>query len=422
MFNYKTSKYKFVLIFFTSFFLFIHSFAQSTLTIEECYALAKSPLIKQMEMLDKSKQYNIDNANKGLLPQINIYGQATYQSDVTEIKIPNVNTPSLSKDQYKIYAEVYQSLTDGNTVKIQKKLLQINAETEKQKIEIELYKLKDRINQMYFGILLMDAQIAQTELLKKDIQTGIDKTNAAIKNGTAIKNNSDLLLAEQLKADQRIIEFKANRKAFIDMLALFTKQNITETTKFQFPILQSISTTLNRPELKLFDFQKKAVEIQTKQISNRYIPKIGLFVQGGYGRPTLNFLKNDFTLYGIGGVKMNWNLSNLYTAKKDKQLLGISERSIEIQKETFLLNTNLVITQQNNEVNKYQTLIKTDSEIIAVRERIKKTANVQLSNGIISPLDFLTYLNAEDQAKQNLILHNIQMQLSQYNTQTTLGN
>lgn len=397
---------------------------QKILTIEECYTLAKNnyPLIKQQSLLEKSKQYSIDNANKGFLPQINIYGQATYQSEVTEIKIPNVNTPTLSKDQYKIYAEAYQPLTDGGAIKSQKDLLKANTEAEQQKIEIELYKLKDRINQLYFGILLIDAQIEQTNLLKKDIQSGIDKTTAAIKNGTAIKNNSDLLLAEVLKADQRITEFTANRKAFTDMLSVFTKQNIGDDTIFQAPGTHAFSNTINRPELKLYDFQKKLIDIQSKQIANRYIPKIGLFAQGGYGRPTLNFLKNDFSFYGIGGIKLNWNLSNLYTAKKDKQLLVINQSNIEIQKETFLLNTNLALAQQNSEIIKYQDLINSDNEIIAVRERIKKTANVQLSNGIISPLDFLTYLNAEDQAKQNLILHNIQMLLSQYNLQATAGN
>ena len=404
----------------------ITSFAQppKTLSIDECYVLAKDnyPLVKQMELINKTRDYSIENISKGYLPQFNVSGQASYQSEVTQIPISAPGVSPLSKDQYKIYTEVYQSLTDGRNIKQQKELATANAATEKQKIEVELYKLKERINQLFFGALLLDAQLEQNEILKKDINSGLDKTNAAIANGTALKSNADKLKEELLKAYQNTIELKANRKAFTDMLSIFIKQPVDETTTLQAPLAQPAAAAINRPELKLYDTQKKMYDIQSRMITTRNLPKAGLFVQGGYGRPALNFLKNDFRFYYVGGLRLSWNLNGFYTAKKERDILKINQASLDVQKETFLLNTNLSLSQQNSEVSKYNELIGTDNDIITLREKIKQVSKSQLENGTITTNDYLTYVNAEDQARQSLLLHQVQLLLAQYNYQTTSGN
>ena len=406
--------------------ILIFSNSIKAITIDSCYAMARRnyPLVKQYALIDKSKEYSIDNANKGYLPQFNIAGQATYQSEVTKvpINIPNMNIPTLSKDQYKLYAEVAQPITDLFTLKNQRELVESNASTETQKIEVELYKLKDRINGLYFGMLLIDAQIAQTELLKKDIQSGIDKAITAIANGTALKSNADILQVEMLKVTQRIIELKSNRKGYAEMLSLFINQPITESTILESPLPQTISNNINRPELNLYDVQKRSLMVQTKLVNNKNLPKFSLFLQGGYGRPALNMLNNDFKSYYIGGLRLNWNVSNFYTMGKEKQLITINQHSLDIQKEVFLFNTSLTLKQQNTEVSKLQELVTSDNEIIKLREQIKKATNNQLANGTATSADYLLSVNAEDQAKQNLILHQIQLLLAQYNYQTISGN
>ncbi len=407
-------------------FLCLLTKAQSpaTLTIEQCYELAKKnyPLAKQMSLIEKTKEYTIDNISKGFLPQISINGQATYQSAVTQVPvfIPNVET--LSKDQYKAYGEIYQPLTDGYTIHQQKELAAVNAATEQQKLAVELYKLKDRINQLFFGILLIDAQIQQTLLVKKDIQSGIDKANASIANGAALKSSADVLKAELLKTDQRNIELKSNRKGLAAMLSLFINQQVTENTQLQDPAVALLTNTINRPELQLYETQKKSFDVQDKLIKAKNLPRLGIFGQGGYGRPGLNMLSNDFTGYYIGGLKLNWNITGSYTAKKEKAILKINQSNIDLQKETFLLNTNMSLTQQNNDVSKYADLIITDKEIISLREKVKQVASSQFANGTITSIDYLTYVNGEDQARQNMVLHEVQLKLAQYNYQTTSGN
>jgi outer membrane protein TolC len=404
------------------------SFAQSVgnLTIDSCYAMAKRnyPLVKQYALIEKSKEYSIDNVNKSYLPQFNIAGQATYQSEVTKvpISIPNMSISELSKDQYKLYGEVSQPITDLFTVKDQKELVKANSEIEVQKIEVELYKLKERINNLYFGILLIDAQIQQTELLKKDIQTGIDKINTAIANGTALKSTADNLKAELLKANQRTIELKSNRKGYADMLSLFINQTINENTTLVKPNPQIISNAINRPELKLYELQKKTFDVQSKLITAKNLPRFSLYFQGGLGRPALNMLSNDVKGYYIGGLRLNWSLTGFYTYNKEKKILALNQNALDIQKDVFLFNTNLNLQQQNSEVTKVQQLIETDNSIITLRESIKNTTKNQLENGTATTNDYLTAVNAQDQAQQNLLLHQIQLLMAQYNYQTTSGN
>jgi len=399
--------------------------AQS-LTIETCYSLAAEnyPLVKQRELLAKSNEYTLQNLSKGYLPQLTIAGQATYQSEVTQVPIslPGMNIPTLSKDQYKFYGEVNQTLFDGGVIKQQKLTQQSNLEVEQQKLEVELYKIRERINQLFFGMLLVDEQIRQTELLKQDINLGLKKTEAAIANGTAFKSSADVLRAELLNADQRTTELKAARSAYAEMLGLFINRPLDGNVTVEKPETLTVSSDINRPEITLYESQNKTIDAQYKLLTARNLPKLNLFVQGGYGRPALNMLSNDFESYYIGGVRMNWSLSGLYTLKKDKALLDLNRKTIAVQKETFLFNTNYSLRQQSAEVNKYTELLTSDNDIIALRTSVKQTASVQLENGVITSNDYLREVNAEDKARQNKIVHEIQLLMAQYAQQTTTGN
>lgn len=402
--------------------------AQEVLTIEQCYESARNnyPLIKQKELIEQSKEFSIANVRSGLLPQISINAQATYQSDVTQVPItaPGFNIEALAKDQYKVYGEVTQSLYDGGTTKRQKTIVETSARVEDQKLEIELYKIKERINQMFFGILLVDEQTKQLELLQKDLERNIARTESAVRNGTAFKMSVDLLQAEYLKAEQRIIETQSMRQAFIVMLGYFINKPLTETTQLEKPIILSIEDQplLTRPELTLFNYQNEMLGAQYELGKTKTLPRVGLFLQGGYGRPALNQLKNEFDTYYLGGIRLNWSLSGFYNSKRDKQLLDLNMRQVNAQKETFEFNTNLITGQQKQELNKLKKLISVDDKIIELRTSIKQTAEIQQENGVITTNDYLRELNAEDQAKQNRLLHEMQLLMALYAYQNTIGN
>ena len=403
----------------------IHGQSSESITIEESYQLATEqyPLIKQRELIAKSEEYSISNASKGILPVITINGQDSYQSGVTEIPIelPDFNVEELSKHQYKAYGDISINLYDGGVIHSQKESAKATAKVDEQKLEVELYKLKDRINQLFFGVLLLDAQLDQNELLKEDIQRGIRQTEASIVNGVALKSSADVLRVELLKIDQRTIELNAARMAYLDMLSLMIGKPLDDSSELVKPQQLSIAQEIRRPELTLYDYQREAINVQNKILSAKNRPKLSLFFQGGYGRPALNMLDNQPDTYYITGARLNWTISGFYTFKKEKALLDLNRRNIDLQKQTFLYNTNLSMKSQQGDVTKLQRVLASDDEIIQLREKIKNTASAQLGNGVINSNDYLREVTAEDQARQTKILHEIQLLLAQYNLQTTSG-
>ena len=399
---------------------------QSTLTLEKAYTLAQQnyPAIKQRDLLKQTTNITLDNLNKGFLPQFSLSGQATYQSDVTQIKIPipGVQVASLSKDQYKVLSDVNQLVYDGGVISQQKNLQQLSEATEQQKVEVELYKLKEKINQVYLGILFLDEQINQVDLVKNDINIGIKRTEAQVKNGVAFRSNLNTLKAELLKTEQRAIEITASRKGLVDVLGLFINQTLPGDITLEKPGVKSnITADIQRPELTLFSTQEKLLNGQYGLINSKNRPRASLFLQGGYGRPALNFLNNDFDLFYTTGLRFNWNFGGLYTQKKEKQLIEVNKKMVEVQKEIFLLNTNTSLKQQQSEVDKLQQLIEKDKEIIELRTSVKDAAKAQLENGVITANDYLREVNAEDQSRQSLITHQVQLLQAQINYQTISG-
>lgn len=399
------------------------------LSLDEAYQLARNnyPLIRQKELISKTAGITIDNLQKGFLPQLSFSGQATYQSEVTQVKIPvpGVTIDPLSKDQYKLVTDISQMIYDGGITREQKTIQQLNNEVEQQKIEVDLYKLTERISQVYLGILFLEEQRKQTELLKADITNGIKKVEAQVNNGVAFRSNISLLQAELLKTEQRIIEINSSRKGLLHTLGLFINQTLAPDIRLQTPAVilkEYTDTPITRPEIKLFSSQDKFLNSQAKLIDARNLPRASLFFQGGYGRPGLNFLKNEFAFYYVSGVRINWSLSGLYTQKKDKQLLEINRRMVDVQKETFLLTARTQLAQQQSEIDKYRQLLRSDDAIIDLRVKVKEAARAQLDNGVITANDYLREVTAEDLARQSAIAHQLQLLQAQINYKNISGN
>lgn len=412
----KTLKYLFV-------FLFFSTQAQN-LTLEECYTLAKQnyPLIQRNDLINKAKDYNIENAEKAWLPQINMGAQASYQSDVTSISNPLMNIEPLSKDQYRVFADLNQAIYDGGINSKQKKIAEQQAEIELTKNEAELDKLEERINQLYFGILQTDAQIQQIELTKSDVQNGLNKAEAQLKNGVIFRSNVDVLKAQLINLEQKQIELQAIKNSFLQMLSLFIQQNLYENTTLSTPEKLLISDNNNRTELKVFDAQKQLLETQKSLIKSKNSPKLSAFGQIGYGKPGFNMLKNEFDDFYIGGLRLNIPISGFYTKKNDLALIESQQQDLEIQRENFLFNQNFQTIQNNSDLQKIQDLMDKDEELITLRTSIKKASLAQLENGVITTSDYLREVNAEDQARTQKVQHEIQYLLTQYNLKAILNN
>ena len=376
-------------------------------------------------LIARTAAINIANLGKGYLPQFSINGQASYQSAVTEVDvpIPGLEIDAPEKDQYKLTADINQLIYDGGATKQQKSFQQLNAAVEQQQVEVELFKLKERINQVYLGILYLDEQIKQVELVRQDLQTGLNKVRAQVQNGVAFRSNENVLRAEVIRAEQRSVELRSSRAALIETLSLFVNQPLDTSAVFEMPDAPAITdTTVKRPEIKLFSDQSALLNQQNKLINARNMPRTSLFLQGGYGRPGLNLLKNEFDFFYIGGVRLSWQLGGLYTAKNDKELVKINRGIVDLKKDVFLLNTNAETKKQRAEINKLQQLISSDKEIIDLRKSVTASAKAQLENGVMTASDYLREINNEDQARQTLITHEIQLLQAEIAYETLLGN
>jgi outer membrane protein TolC len=400
--------------------------AQQALTIEECYTLAREnyPLTRQYNLIAQSEAYSLENASKGYLPNIALHAQATYQSDVPSIPfdLPGMNPPLVPKDQYKVYGELKQVIYDGGAIKLNKEYASTESLTKQQQLEVELYTLKDRINQLFFGILLIEEQQRQLTLRQKDLELGLSKVEAAIDAGIALKSNSNVLKVELLKVNQQHIELQSTRMAYIDMLSQMIGRTLEENTSFTSPPNVELNTDINRPELKLFDLQAQSLNLKNNQLETANRPKIQLFLQGGLGRPGLNIFDAQLTPYFIGGVGLSWPLVGYYTTNNTRSMNTLEQDQVNLRRQTFLYNTNLQLARQTADINKLKRLLSSDDEIIDLLSSIKNTSLTQMENGVITANDYLTEVNKEDQARQSKILHETQLLMAQYATKTTSGN
>ena len=405
-------------------------FAQ--LSIEACYEKARAnyPLIKQYGLIEKTKEYNLSNAAKGYLPQVTFSAQATYQSDVTEIPIDldaigltGVKIPSVSQDQYKMELALSQTLWDGGAIRSERKTLRTQAEVDQRDMDVSMYTINERVNQLYFGVLLAEAQLEQNKVLQAELRRSCEQVSSYIKNGIAQQSDLDAIRVDLLKAKQTEAQFEHTKRAYREMLSRLIGEEIGEETRLVKPeAVRPLTKENNRPELELYQARIRNLRAQDSRITAGMMPKLGLFVTGGYGKPGLDMFEDNFKVYYLAGVKLSWNLGSLYTRKNDRRKIQTGIRSIETQRETFLFNTSLDVAQRNATIDKYIDQLKYDDEIIALRGSVKRASEAKMANGTLSGTDLTRDIHAEQSAIQDKILHEIELLMAIYNLRYAINN
>ena len=405
---------------------FYSVFAQLTLEVCQEKARHNYPMIKQFDLIQKSADYSLSNVGKSWLPQLSLSARATYQSEATSIILPAMGlNVALPRDQYQAVLEAGQTIWDGGVVVSQKKIIKANAALEKEKLEVELYTIKDRVNQMFFGLLLIDEQLIQNETLQNELETNMNRVMAYMSNGVANQSDVDAVKVECLNNKQRRLEMLVSAKSFKQMLGAMTGLQISENEKLEKPILRNTdfgNNIINRPELKLFDSQLDLLTSQERLVHSGNLPKAGVFLQGGVGNPGLNMFKTGFSTFYLGGLRLSWNFSGFYTQKNNLNALKNTRNTVSLQRETFLYNNNLSILRQNNEIEKLSEQLKGDDEIINLRGNIKKASSVKVENGTLTITDLLRDINAESMAKNQKSIHEIQLLMSISNLKYSTNN
>ena len=413
------------MIFSFSFLLYVAG-AYAQITLEECQRKTQDnyPLVHQYGLVEKTKEYNLENAAKGYLPQFALSAKASYQRDVTEIpvKLPGVDLKGLSKDQYQVMLELQQKIWDGGGIRMQKKQTIAEAEVEKEKLNVDMYALNNRVNDLYFGILLLDEQIKQNTLLQDELERNYRQITAYVENGIANQADLDAVKVEQLNTKQKRVDLISSRAAYLKMLSLLVGEALSPETVLEKPVPQSMVSAVSeirRPELALFDAQGAGLQVQEKALNVRHLPQFGLFVQGAYGNPGLNMLKNEFSPYYMAGVRLSWNFGSLYTLKNDRRVIEKKRQQLDNNRDVFLFNTRLEMTQQDQAIRSLEKQMRDDDEIIRLRTNIRKAAEAKVANGTLTVTEMLRELTNESLARQSKAMHEIQRLMGIYQLKYT---
>jgi outer membrane protein TolC len=400
------------------------SIAQQSITLEECYRLVAQnyPLAKQSLLLEEQNKLDAAIISNAKLPQFSLDAQATYQSDVIEVPIPNSDIEPLNKDQYRATLSVNQLIYNGGVTDASLDVKSAQLKTKQKQLEVSIYQLKQQINQHYFSILLAQ----ETELLlnskKAQLQANLKEVTSGIKYGVILPSSDKVLKAELLKISQQFQELESNKISLIETLSSLIVQSLDASTLFQNPIIEiQLETDLNRPELQLFQSKKDEIDNYEALISKQNIPKLFGFATGGFGNPGLNLLDNSFQSFYTLGVKLHWNVFDWNTNKKQRESLAINKDIVDNETEIFKLNTHIELNKQQKEIEKMEVIITIDTEIINLRKEVLQTADSQLKNGVITSSAYITELTNLYEDENKLVRHKIQLHLAKANYNVIKG-
>lgn len=405
-------------------------FAQ--MTLETCQELAREhyPEVKQYDLIRLTEQYDLSNAARAWLPQLSLSAQATWQNEVPEfpealsgmLSRAGVTIPGLKKDQYKVGLELNQTIWDGGKSNADKRLARTEAAEQRAMTDVDLYILKKRVNELYFGILLLEEKLSQTYRTIALLESNLDKMRSLVTNGTALASDADAVEAELLTARQQATQIEASRTSYRKMLELFIGEPLQENLLR--PEFEEMATTeLTRPELALFDAKKNRLAAQEALIKSSTRPKFGFFAQGYYGYPSMDYfasmMSNEWRWNLLTGIRMSWNFGAYYTKKNSLNKLRTAQQSINLQRDVFRFETDLQISQETGDIARLRKTIADDARIVSLRQSVREAAESKLRNGIIDTNDLLQKITDEAAARSAQSVHEIELLKALYELKHT---
>ena len=404
-------------------------------SVERCKEMAREhyPLIRRYGLIEQSRDYTLSNAARAWLPQVTLSGQATLQSDVVSwpeefesmLAMQGLDMPGIRRDQYKMQIDVQQTLWDGGKSRTDRAIAESEAAQERMSTEVELYAVDSRVEDIYFGILLMQEQQRQIGEMMQRLQTNLDQVNALVENGMAMQADADAVEVQLLTQRQSLGQVEARLQSFLRILGLFIGEELGEAP-LPMPVAEEpVGYDSERPELRLMDAQMALLQAREQMVDVSLAPRVALFAQGYYGYPGLNMFENmvshRWTLNGIVGVRMNWNISSLYTSKTSRRQLQNARDNVMLQREVFAFNSRLQAEQESAEVRRIREAIADDDRIVALRSRVREAAEARLQEGMIDTHDLLGKISDETSAKIARSTHQIELVKAIYDLKHTLN-
>ena len=403
-------------------------------TLEECQQLACDhyPEIRQYDLIRQSEQYDLSNAARSWLPQVSFSAQATWQNRVPEfpsalsgmLDQAGVSLRGLDKDQYKVALEVNQTIWDGGQSQADRRVIEATADEHRQATEVDLYAVKGRVNDLYFGILLLEERLGQTDLTIALLQSNLDKVRSLVTNGVAMQTDADAVEAELLSVQQQRVQIEASQESYRRMLELFIGQRLAE--RLERPeLVETVSGESARPELAWIDAQQERLAAQELSVKSATRPRFGVFAQGYYGYPGLDYfagmVSTDWTWNALIGVKMSWNFGAYYTKKNRLSNLRVAKQQLDIQRDVFLFNTDLQVAEEQGNISRLRRALADDNRIVALRRSVREAAESKLRNGVIDTNDLLRKITDEASARSARSLREVELLKAIYELKYTIN-
>ena len=383
-------------------------------------AIANYPLIQQYDLINQSKEFNISNANKAYLPQFNITVIGGVINGLPSFTPGESNATNLNLITV---AQFNQVIWDGGMIKANKGVLEAQANIETAQLDVSVYEIRQKINDLFFGILLIQEQIKQVHLLQKNLETNKKRVQAGLENGVVYVSDLDELEVELLNTEQKLTELNHAKQGYLSMLSVMAGVQLDENSLLQKPQppLALEAKELNRPELVLFQNQRSLLDHQTAIQKSMLYPKVGLMGFATFIEPGVDFGPSSINNIFVGGLSLSWNISGLYRNGNNKRISALNFEKIRVQEETFRYGVSLETKQAAQEVDKYQALLQRDEKLITLKQNIKNSYQTKYDNGVCTMSDLLLRINDENVAVQNKILHETQFMNAWYRYKTLVG-
>lgn len=404
-------------------------------TIEQCVNLAQEnyPLIKKYDLLNSLNEINLSDINKSWLPQISVYAQGNVQNATPSfpdrlsgmLKQMGTDISGLNEWQYKIGADLNQTIWDGGSSKARREIERTQHAEKQAALDVQLYAVKERVENLFFGILLIDEQAKQIKASIDLLQDNLQKLRSMLKNGIAMQCDADMVEAQYLATSQQLIQARSMAESYRRLLEIYIGESLAGRELIMPDAVIPGDLVPNRPEQKLFNAQLLANDALRNNITSSIMPQIGLFAQAYYGYPGYDYFENmmnrnpSFNI--LAGVKISWNIGAFYTKKNSNQKLKLAAGEISADRETFLFNTSLETQSQVDNINELKAVIKEDGRIVELRANVRRAAESQLDNGTIDATALLTKITDEKQARLNAAYHEIQLLQSIYKLKHTVN-
>lgn len=416
-------------------FALLTVFCSSAQSLDECRRLAREhyPEIRQYDLIDATEQYNLSNAARAWIPQVMFSAQATYQSATPTypeafnaiLEANGVEMAGIRRDQYKVALDVSQNIWDGGQSRANREIAEAEAKEQRSRVDVTLYDLQSRVDNLYFGILLLDEREAQIETLIELLESNLKRMQTYYNNGVAMQADVDAIEAELLTARQTLGQVESSRASYRCMLEVFIGKPLT-SDKLERPAMVDLkSRTSARPELALFDAQESKIEAQRRAINSSVMPRFSAFAQGYYGYPGMDMFKSmmsaEWTLNAIVGVRMSWNIGAFYTKRNNLDKLNTAQQQVAVQRDIFLFNSEMQTTQEDGEIVRLRKAVEDDDRIVELRRRVRMAAESQLENGVIDATELLRKISDETTATLNRSTHEIELLQTIYRLKTTLN-